>query len=341
MNGLPNGYIGVDYIETTGAQYINLGFVPNQDTHVVVEAMWMGGDGIYGARTAVASNNFSLRVISGNWQSGYDTVLTSGVAADEEWHIFEQRQNVFSVDGVVVNTHAPVNFTSPKTFTLGGINAKNDMYYGKGRYRSCQRYATDGALLLDVRACINPDGEVGMYDLVSRTFYANAGTGSFIAGDIVAMPRMITDRTAQDVDRVKVLAAKTWQDMTAEEQSEWLSPMKGSYNYTDLNRVEDAVAYVAGRLNEFGYLPYQPVTRSWSAEDIPNESDLAKYFGNVATLRRAIAVWASTPEAPSSINGFGVNEANALEQILVDVDLVLTRISQAWFYSGDLYSAEV
>ena len=152
---------------------------------------------------------------------------------------------------------------------------------------------------------------------------------------------LITDRTGQDVDRVKYLAEKAWQDMTAEERAEWISPMKGSYNYTDFNRVEEAVAYVAGRLKAFGYLLLLPVTRSWSAEDVPTEKDLARYFSNVALLRNAISVWASTPVAPNSINDFGAAEANALEQILIDVDLVLTRISQAWFYSGDFYSAEV
>ena len=157
----------------------------------------------------------------------------------------------------------------------------------------------------------------------------------------MSLEHLITDRTSQDVDRVRILSEKAWQDMTAEERAEWLPPMKGAYNYTDLNRVEEAVAYVAGRLKGLGYLSFVPDARTWSAHDIPTESDLFRYFGNVAMLRRAVAVWASTPEAPSSINVFGVNEANALEQILVDVDLVLTRISQAWFYSGDLYSAEV
>ncbi len=152
---------------------------------------------------------------------------------------------------------------------------------------------------------------------------------------------LITDRAAQDVDRVKILAAKAWQDMTAEERAEWLSPMKGAYNYTDLNRVEEAVAYVAGRLKEYGYLLSLPVTHTWSVEDIPNESDLFRYFSNVSALREAVTVWASTPPAPGSIGGFGANEANALEQILVDVDLVLARISQAWFHLGDLYSGEV
>lgn len=157
----------------------------------------------------------------------------------------------------------------------------------------------------------------------------------------MSLEHLITDRTAQDVDRVKLLAEKAWQDMTAEERTEWLSPMKGSYNYTDLNRVEEAVAYVAGRLNEYGYLSVLPVKKVWSAGEIPVETDLFRYFGNVSTLRQAITVWASTPEAPNSVDGLGAIEANALERILIDVDLVLTRISQAWFYSGDLYAAEV
>ena len=157
----------------------------------------------------------------------------------------------------------------------------------------------------------------------------------------MSLEHLITDRAAQDVDRVKVLAAKAWQDMTAEERTEWLSPLRGAYNHTDLNRVEEAVAYVGGRLKELGYLSVSPWTRSWSVDDIPTEIDLTRYFNNVAMLRRAVTVWANTPAAPNDINDFGVDEANALERILIDVDVVLTRISQAWFFSGDLYSAEV
>lgn len=155
------------------------------------------------------------------------------------------------------------------------------------------------------------------------------------------LEHLITDRTTADVDRVKYLAAKALQDMTAEERAEWLSPLKGSYNYTDLNRVEEAVAYVAGRLGEFGYLPEQPMIRYWSGEDIPNENDISRYLNNVATLRSAITVWASTPDAPNSTVNFDIYQANALEKILVDVDQILNHIRDSWYFSGDLYAAEV
>ena len=157
----------------------------------------------------------------------------------------------------------------------------------------------------------------------------------------MSLENLSTDRMKSDADRVEELAAKAWQDMTEEERAEWLSPMRGAYNYTDLNRVEEAVAYVAERLKEYGYITHLPNTRSWSAADVPTAGDLFRYFFNVGTLREAISVGESTPHTPGSINGFGVNEANDLERILIDVNSVLTHISQAWFYSNDLYSGEV
>lgn len=59
---------------------------------------------------------------------------------------------------------------------------------------------------------------------------------------------LITNRTQADVERVKALAAKGFAGMTAAEQAEWLAGMKGAYNAADLNRVETALNYLAGRL---------------------------------------------------------------------------------------------
>lgn len=154
---------------------------------------------------------------------------------------------------------------------------------------------------------------------------------------------LITDRTQADVDAVKALAEAIKAGTATEEQvSRYLNEInKGAYTYRDLNRVEDAVQYVAERLHEFGYLPVVPHIQSWSVEDKPNEQDFIRYFGNVAMLRNAITVWSSTPAAPNSVNGFDVDKANALEQILVDVDQILNHIQASWFYSDDLYSGEV
>ena len=159
----------------------------------------------------------------------------------------------------------------------------------------------------------------------------------------MSLENMITDRTERDVARVEALAEKAWQDMTAEERTEWMSPMKGSYNYTDLNRVEEAVQYVAMRLKEYGYLSEEPVTRSWTVDDKPTEEDFVRHVRNMVMIRDASRAFReNTPDIPFfNVDHFGVADANAFEQILVDVDKFLDNMRDAWLFLNEPYSGEV
>ena len=153
---------------------------------------------------------------------------------------------------------------------------------------------------------------------------------------------LITNRTQADVDRVATLNARVSAGTaTAEELAEWQSDLKGAYNASDLNRVGAAVAYVAGRLNGYGYAVTVNPKQDWTVNDIPTAGQMATYIQDVAALRGAIAVMASTPPTPDSASGLTWREANDIERILLDVDELLTRMAAAWFYSGDLYAGEV
>ena len=63
---------------------------------------------------------------------------------------------------------------------------------------------------------------------------------------------LIYDRTQADVDRVSTLTVKILtgglSSLTDEEKEEYLAGMKGAYNYTDLNRVGQAVTYIASKM---------------------------------------------------------------------------------------------
>lgn len=157
----------------------------------------------------------------------------------------------------------------------------------------------------------------------------------------MSLSNLITDRTQSDVARWKALHDKGFAAMSEAERQEWLSPTKGSYNYTDLNRVETAVAYVAERLYSFGYPVDVVVKTNWTMQDVPTVNDMRRYFENVNTLRGMIRVYSTTPEAPTTEARMDYKMANNLEKILLDVDELLTKISGAWFYSGDLYLGEV
>lgn len=178
---------------------------------------------------------------------------------------------------------------------------------------------------------------------VALTIIDDTGTATESNFTLYYGLHLITDRTPADVESVKKLAEAIKSGVATEEQvQEYLNVhQKGAYTYEDLNRVESAVVYVANRLKEFGYgTDIRPV-KTWTVEDKPNKEDFDRYFGNVAQIRSAITVFRSTPEAPNSVVGFDVDQANALEQILVDVDQILSKIQAAWFFLGDLHAGEV
>ena len=113
------------------------------------------------------------------------------------------------------------------------------------------------------------------------------------------------------------------------------------YNASDLNRVGAAVQYVAERFAAQGYAVAVSPKTDWLASDIPTASELETYRQNIAALRALLAVMPTTPEAPDSMAGLTYTEANDIEQILLDLDALLTNAAAAWYQSGELYAGEV
>lgn len=154
---------------------------------------------------------------------------------------------------------------------------------------------------------------------------------------------LITDRAAADVSRWRELRDKGWQNMTEAERNEWLSPMKGAYNAADLNRVGAALNYVRDRLAEYGYLYENAFTArvDWREEEIPTQADLTKYLSYVSVIRAAFARLPTTPLVPTNAARLSYRAANDIEQILIDVDMLLTNMVSAWYFSGELYCGEL
>ena len=183
------------------------------------------------------------------------------------------------------------------------------------------------------------EDEVYMVELTLVTSARGTSIRSFTL--YYGLLNLITDRTAEDQAYWKKLRDKGWAAMTESEREAWRSPMKGSYNYTDMNRVESAVQYIASRMNELGYRVAPAVKLTWSVSDKPTRADMDRYFGNVAKLRSMIGVYTTTPLPPTTAKKFGYQGANDLEKILVDIDELLTKLSLSWFYSGEIFAGEV
>lgn len=196
---LPEGYTQVEYIQSSGTQYVDTGFKPNQDTRVVMdfELLSINGqyaDPIFGVRTSATANAYYLwcpGTASSNerYQSGYNNGSTYPAVTRVGRHTVDKNKNVTTVDGVTTEA-AYAAFTTAWNMLLFQSYNNGNLYSQttKMRLYSCQTYDND-TLIRDYIPCIDPSGEVGLYDTVDGLFYGNEGTGAFIAGpQIVSLP---------------------------------------------------------------------------------------------------------------------------------------------------------
>lgn len=114
----------------------------------------------------------------------------------------------------------------------------------------------------------------------------------------------------------------------------------GYYGIEDLNRVGEAMCYIAERLRAFGFdITVNPRT-NWMLTDKMTESEANLYLINLRKIRAALAMLTTTPPTPSGAAPFNMQEANDIEKILVDVEWLLNRMPFAFRHSGSFYSGQ-
>ena len=188
---LPEGYTQVEYIQSSGTQYVDTGFKPNQDTRVVMDFELLSvtgqyADPIFGVRTSASSNGYYFWATgtsgADQYQSGYNNGSTYPAVTRVGRHTVDKNKNVTTVDGVTTEA-AYAAFTTAWNMLLFQSYNNGNLYSQttKMRLYSCQTYDND-ALIRDYLPCIDPSGEAGLYDIVNGAFYGNDGTGAFVAG---------------------------------------------------------------------------------------------------------------------------------------------------------------
>ena len=192
--GLPNGYTEVQYIESTGTQWINTGFKPNQNTRVKMDCNVIGFNSsdafLFGARIASGNTAFCLAADDENTRwfalDGNATQNPTGTCTGK--HSIDFNQNVLTLDGKNF-TFAKTTFQSSYNLLLFATvtNGNVDSQRGKMAVYSCQIY-DNGNLIRNYIPCKNADGMVGLYDLIGKKFYGNSGSGNFTAGPEVIWP---------------------------------------------------------------------------------------------------------------------------------------------------------
>ncbi|SET70947.1 hypothetical protein SAMN05443270_1061 [Lacrimispora sphenoides] len=96
---------------------------------------------------------------------------------------------------------------------------------------------------------------------------------------------------------------------------------KGCIAYTDLIRVETAVAWCSKMLNKYGYKNsiYKRCRMNWKDREPRYESEMERIRQNIIELRAVYFTPESTPITPQRIAYTSIYQANAIEKILYDL----------------------
>ncbi len=196
---LPDGYTELEYIESSGSQRIDTGFSPNPNTRVVIDAEILPTNTTatdrYLAAVYLGAGYWTMRLNTGlnSYAARYPGASLTTVAHSGEIfarHTFDQNKNVVQIDDAAPVTFAATTWSSARTLPIfcyrGGDTNYSGFIYAK--LYSCQIYDND-ILVRNYVPCKNASGSIGLYDLVTASFFGNKGTGDFIAGaEIVPKP---------------------------------------------------------------------------------------------------------------------------------------------------------
>lgn len=198
ISQLPTEYQEVEYIESSGTQYINTGVIPTVDTGVKVSGHFTsvqdGDNIILGAsdQTAFANGKpysvdpYPNRVyfpFGGFAGDSTDTItITQTKNKRYEYTLNYMDSGKASVDTLQITlpTRTSVTSNALYLFCLNGNGTAG--YYSHFALEYLQ--ITQGTSVIhDYVPCYRKaDNVAGLYDLVTGTFFANAGSGTFAVG---------------------------------------------------------------------------------------------------------------------------------------------------------------
>ena len=170
---LPSGYTKLAYIQSTGTQYIDSGLALNKSDSYTYSILAQFSNDAYGGA------NGYMQFMSGiaNGKKAEIKVAYDGKTYEETVY----------VDGVLnsSNNWSNYNGANVKIGVLKMGDQNNGWFSGTPQIGKifALTILNGGNLIRDFVPCVDPVGNVGLYDLVGRQFYGNAGTGVFTGSE--------------------------------------------------------------------------------------------------------------------------------------------------------------
>lgn len=173
-------YNVVEYIESTGTQYIDTGLIMEKSTTMRMEISaqltsngnWAGVNGYMQHQASLGGGNKGLFVVDYNGNTHIENIyFNNTLKLTQDW------TSAYSGEK---NKVAVIGMGDKNNTWWTNVSANRHAQVGKWYYIKVYR---SGTLVRDfVPVVRNSDGVAGLYDKVENKFYTNAGTGSFGSG---------------------------------------------------------------------------------------------------------------------------------------------------------------
>ena len=184
---LPEGYTALEYIQSSGTQYIDTGRKLTQDSDITIDFMIIdrldNDAGILGSRESPSKNNLALfkqrsdRLFVGDF-SAYPKYRFTTPSSLNRTKIRMNKAGVWVNDISKKSWSDVANFETPTNGLIFDVG--NNNWTGKKAVMRLYGY-TDGSAQHLV-PCLDADGVPCLYDLISKTAFYNQGIGSFTWG---------------------------------------------------------------------------------------------------------------------------------------------------------------
>lgn len=184
----------IEYIQSSGTQYIDSNFIPKATTRTIMKAepmSWSTWSAFFGTRNATsptASQAYNAAIPAATlYRSDYfGSSLTAETPTVMQITNIDKNKNICSFNNIMItNTSSTVNATT-NMFLLALNDVGTAKYFLSAKLYSCQIY--DGnTLVRDFIPVKTTTNIYGLWDKINKVFYKNAGTGTFTGGPAVTL----------------------------------------------------------------------------------------------------------------------------------------------------------
>lgn len=191
---LPDGYTQVDYIESSGTQYIDTSFTPDSNTKYDIKVTPTTNITTTSYFISAFGDSKRNNIYSTNGKkasAGYGSVYknTSTLLDTNTTYNFILDKNKFYINGELTETLNEETFENTANSTLFAQNTNGSISnYSEIKLHYCKIYDNDVLVRNFIPCYRNSDNEIGLYDLVNNVFYTNQGTGTFSYGTLAPTP---------------------------------------------------------------------------------------------------------------------------------------------------------